>query len=56
LPLPLPLQKVAANPGATKPGTKNQEFELGATTSAALGAAMKGRQILCLKRILRGES
>jgi hypothetical protein len=50
------LYKLAAtNPGATKPGTKNQEWEM-EPLRALLGAAMKGRQILCLKSILRRGS
>jgi hypothetical protein len=49
-------EKAATNPGATKPGTKNQELEMTATTSAALEAAVRGRQIRCLKSILRRKS
>jgi hypothetical protein len=53
----LPLQKAAAtNPGATKPGTKNQELEMTATTDALLEATRRGRQIRCLKHILRRGS
>jgi hypothetical protein len=52
----LPLQIAATNPGATKPGTKNQELGPIATTDALIGAARKGRHIRCLKRILRRGS
>jgi hypothetical protein len=53
----LPLQNAATYPGATKPGTKNQELERIATTDALPEAGEEGTvRIRCLKSILRRGS